>query len=131
MAIRRYPGLPEPNPPREVVAQLRPAIRMEPPSAQRPECGTDFLGEKLWLLPRGEVPALVELVVVDEVGIGLLSPTPRGFVELVGEDAYGSWDGYALDGEEGELVLLVDASRGHPGVRQPEKRDVVEDVVSR
>ena len=37
---------------------------------KRPERGAEFLGEELRLLPGGEVAALVDLVVIDEVGIG-------------------------------------------------------------
>jgi hypothetical protein len=36
------------------------------------------------------VPALVELVVVDELRIRTLCPTARGWIELVGKDAHGN-----------------------------------------
>jgi hypothetical protein len=35
------------------------------------------------------VPALVDLVVVEKLGIGALCPTPRGFILLAGKDAHG------------------------------------------
>jgi hypothetical protein len=42
------------------------------------------------------VTALVELVVVDELGIRPLRPAPRRWIELVGEDAHGNRDGDAF-----------------------------------
>src|SRR3954452_7849905 len=42
--------------------------------AKRAEPRADLGDEQLRLLPGRKVPALVELVVVDEVGIGLLCP---------------------------------------------------------
>jgi hypothetical protein len=51
------------------------------------------------------VVAFVDLVEVDEVGVGLLGPGPRGLVELVRENADGGRDGDALEVEEAELVL--------------------------
>jgi hypothetical protein len=42
------------------------------------------------------VPALGELVEVNELGIGLLRPAPRSRIEFVGEDAYGGRDHDAL-----------------------------------
>ena len=77
------------------------------------------------------MPALVDLVVVDEIGIGALRPVPRRLVELVREDAHGSRDLDALRREEGELVLPIEASRRNRRVGQPEQRDVVEDIVRR
>src|SRR5215207_3968427 len=99
-------------------------------SAQGPEGGAELLGEELRLLPGREVVALVDLVEVDEVGIGLLGPGPRGLVELVGEDAHRRRDGDPLDVEEAEGVLPVETTRGHPGVRHPGEGDVVQDLVS-
>ena len=87
--------------------------------------------EELRLLPGREVTALVELVVVDELGIRLLRPAPRGLIELVGKGAHGDRDGDALRREEGELALPVEARRRDRRVRQPVERDVVEDVVAR
>ena len=46
------------------------------------------------------MPAPVVLVVVDEVGVRLLGPAPRGPVDLVGEDAHADRDGHALDVEK-------------------------------
>jgi hypothetical protein len=75
------------------------------------------------------VPALVELIVMDEFGIRPLRPTPRGLIELVRKCAHGSRDGNAFDTEKAELVLPVETGPGNRRVRQPGKRDVVEDIV--
>src|SRR6516225_848021 len=66
-------------------------------SAQRPERCSDVLREQLRLLPGREVPAPIVLVVVDEVGVGLLGPAPRGPVDLVGEGARADREFHALD----------------------------------
>src|SRR5215204_6346871 len=76
------------------------------------------------------MPAFVELVVMDEFGIGLLCPTPRHLIELVRKDAHRYRDGDALRGEEVELVFPIETSRRDSRVRQPVMGDVVEDVVS-
>src|SRR5688500_3294597 len=99
-------------------------------SAQRPEAYAYLFAEQLRLFPGREVPALVELVVMDEVGIGLLRPTLRHLIELVRKDAHRYRNGDALRVEEAELVLPVKTSRGNPRIRQPVVGDVVEDVVS-
>src|SRR4051795_13782634 len=72
--------------------------------AERAEPVAQLGGVQLRLLPGGEVPAAVDLVEVDEVGVRLLRPAPRGLVDLVGEDAHGDRDGDVLDGEVGALV---------------------------
>src|SRR5204863_2982811 len=101
-----------------------------PKSTQRSEPLADLVDEQLGLLPGSKMPALVELVVVDEIGIGLLRPTPRHLIELVRKDAHGYGDGDALWVAEAELVFPIEASRRDPRVRQPVVGDVVEDVVS-
>jgi hypothetical protein len=67
---------------------------------------------------------------MDEVGIGLLCPTPRHLIELVRKDAHGYRDGDALRVEEAELVFPIETSRRNPCVRQPVVGDVVEHIVS-
>src|ERR671910_43497 len=67
---------------------------------------------------------------MDEVGIGLLCPTPRHLIELVRKDAHRYRDGDALRVEEAELVFPIETSRRDPRGRQPVVGDVVEDVVS-
>src|SRR5207249_6703971 len=65
----------------------------------------------------------------------LLRPTPRRLGEFIREGAHGHRKLHALRAKEAELVaqvvLPVETGRGNPGVRQPEQRDVVEDVVAR
>ena len=87
--------------------------------------------EELRLLPGRKVPALVDLVVVDEFGIRPLRPTPRGLILLARKDAHGNRNGDALGVEEAALVFPIETRRRDPGVRQPVKRDVVEDLVTR
>ena len=103
--------------------------------AQRLERGPQLRREELRLLPGGEMSALRKLVVVDELGIGLLGPALRRLVDLVREGADGDRDLDAPDVEEaarGDLrVVPVEARRGDRRVRQPVERDVVEDVVRR
>jgi hypothetical protein len=101
---------------------------------KRVEGGAKFLAEQFRLFPGREVTAFVELVVVDQIGISPLRPTPWSLVQLVREDAHGNRDGDAFDSEERNLALEclpIEARAGNRGVRQPGKRDVVEDVILR
>src|SRR5918911_2609566 len=50
--------------------------------AQRSEARANFLREEVRLFPRREVTALVDLVVMDQLGIGPLGPTPRSLIRL-------------------------------------------------
>ena len=99
--------------------------------AERSERRPELCGEELRLLPGREVAALVELVVVDELGIRPLRPTPRGLILLARKDAHGHRDGDALGVEKAALVFPVETRRRDPRVRQPVERDVVEDLVAR
>jgi hypothetical protein len=63
------------------------------------------------------VAALVDLVVMDELVIGPLGPTPRGLILLARKDADGSRDGVVLGVEIAELVFPVETKRGNPRVR--------------
>ena len=76
------------------------------------------------------MPAFVELVVVDQFGIRPLCPTPRSWIQLVRKLAHGNGDRHAFDIEKRELVVPVETGRGNRRVRQPRKRDVVENIVS-
>src|SRR5262249_24118345 len=58
-------------------------------SAQRFERCSHLGDEELRLLPSREVCALVELVVVNELGVCLLGPALRCLVDLFGESADG------------------------------------------
>ena len=68
---------------------------------------------------------------MDEFAIRPLCPTPRSRIQLVRKHAHGNRDGDAFDTEKGELAFPVETGGGNRRVRQPAKRDVVEDVVSR
>jgi hypothetical protein len=59
--------------------------------------------EEFGLFPGGEVAASVDLVEVDEVGVGLLGPAARGSVLLARKDAHGNGDGDALHVEAAAL----------------------------
>src|SRR5262245_23750549 len=99
--------------------------------AQCPEARADLFGEELRLFPGGEVAALVDLVVVDEVGVGPFGPAPRRLVLLARKDARGHRDGHALGIEEATLVFPIQTRRRDPSVRHPVERDVVEDLLTR
>ena len=76
--------------------------------------------------------AFVELVVMDEFGIRPLCPAPRGWIELVREDAHGNRDGDAFGIEiPFAPILPIETGARKRRVRQPGERDVVEDVVAR
>ncbi|HEX6555143.1 MAG TPA: hypothetical protein VF026_20430, partial [Ktedonobacteraceae bacterium] len=115
--------------------------RSYPPSplslAQGAERGPDLGREQLRLLPGGEVTALVDLVVVDGVGVPLLDPTARGPEDLARERGEADRErdlrrSLARRGRAslGLAVLPVRPGRRCPGARQPVQRDVVQDVVA-
>src|SRR4051812_46500235 len=87
--------------------------------AQRSEAGPNFVREHFRLFPGCKVPALVELVVVNELGVGALGPTPRSLVELFRKRADGYGNGNVLRREERKLALPVEPRRRHGCVRQP------------
>src|SRR5688572_2083784 len=60
---------------------------------KRPEGGAEFADEELRLLPRCEVAAFVDPVVVDKLVVGTLGPAARGLVDLAGKDRDGCRDG--------------------------------------
>src|SRR6266403_6251277 len=70
---------------------------------------------------------------MNELGIRLLCPAPRGWIEFVREDAHGNRDRNAFGIEKPELapILPIETGAGKRRVRQPGDRDVVEDVVAR
>ena len=125
---RRRHGIDRVGPPRRA-----PAPALARYCAQRSEARAHFLGQELRLLPGGEVSALGQLVVVDQLGIRPLRPTPRGWIELVREDAHGNRDATTPLTLKNALppVLPVETGAGDRRVRQPGDRDVVEDVVAR
>src|SRR5215213_5941124 len=97
---------------------------------QRLEPYAHLIHQKLRLFPRRKVPALVELVVVDEVGIRPLRPAARGLILLVRKDAYRNRDGDVLGAKVGlREPVPIKTRRRDCCVRQPEQRDVVEHIV--
>src|SRR5215217_5567989 len=67
---------------------------------------------------------------MDEFGIGLLCPAPRGPDLLVRKDAHRNRDGDVLGSEVGlGEPLPIKTSRRDRRVRQPEERGVVEHIV--
>ena len=50
------------------------------------------------------MPALIQLVVVDEFGICPLRPAPRGCIDLVGKDAHRSRDRDAFWAKKSSLL---------------------------
>src|SRR5215213_5040913 len=107
---------------------VRPLTYLDLP--QRLEPYAHLIHQKLRLFPRRKVPALVELVVVDEVGIRPLGPAARGLILLVRKNAYRNRDGDVL-GAKVDLrePLPIKTPRRDCCVRQPEQRDVVEHIV--
>src|SRR5206468_8281884 len=92
--------------------------------------------KELGLLPRSEVSAPVDLVEVGKVAIGAPSPGLRGAIDVLGKycDGYRQRDLAGLlrggnDDAASCAVLPVQPRRRGCGVRQPVKRDVVEDIV--
>ena len=76
------------------------------------------------------MPALVELVGMDEVGIGILCPTPWHLIELVRKDAHRYRNGDALRVKESDRIFPIETPKRDPRVRQPVMGDVVEHIVS-
>ena len=99
--------------------------------AQRPETRAYLIAQQLRLFPGREVPTRLERVVVDQVPVSPLCPSPRRLVALAGEDTDGNRYGNVLGAEERELVLPVETSRRHGRVRQPVEGYVVNDVLPR
>src|SRR3569832_2314888 len=100
-------------------------------STQRLERCAHLRDEELRLFPCREMSALGQLVVVDQVGEGPLRPAARRLVQLVRESADGNQNHHTLRCEEGQLVLPIQPSRRDSKKKQPEQRDVVQDVVAR
>src|SRR5918993_6064413 len=108
-----------------------PALHHPSRSAQRFERRPKFCTKEFWLLPGGEVTALGQAIVVDQVRKGLLGPTARRGVDLVGKGAHRDRNGDTLGREERELALPEETGRRNGRLGQPVERDVVEDVVTR
>jgi hypothetical protein len=77
---------------------------------QRFKRRAEFCSEKLRLLPRGEVSAFRESVVVNQFGIGFCCPAPRGGVDLIGKDAHGSRNRDTFRREKGKLAFPIETA---------------------
>src|ERR687890_278526 len=107
---------------------VRPLSYLDLP--QRLEPYAHLIHQKLRLFPRRKVPALVELVVMDELGIRPLRPAARRMVDLVRKDAHRNRDGDVLGAKVGlREPLPIKTRRRDCCVRQPEQRGVVEHIV--
>jgi hypothetical protein len=65
------------------------------------------------------VTALINPVVMDELVIRPLRPTPRGFIVLAGEDGHCGRDGDVDGIVKAEVRFLIESTRRNTRVRQP------------
>src|SRR3954464_1609544 len=75
--------------------------------------------------------ALFGSMVVNELGVGFFGPASGRLILLAGEDGYCDRDLHTFSVEEAALVFPIETRREDPGIRQPVKRDVVENLVPR
>src|SRR5262249_55420674 len=99
--------------------------------AQGPEALAKLSDENLGLLPGSEMPALRDLVVVDELRICLLRPAPRRVHDLVGEHADRGGNRDVLGREVAVRALVIEAGRRYARIGEPEERRVIQHVVAR
>src|SRR5437588_6100314 len=94
-----------------LVARCGRALSCAPRSSGRfaegSEASPDFFREGLRLFPGRKVTALIEPVVVNELGIGALRPAPRSLVELFGKRADGDRNGNMLRCKERKLAFPI------------------------
>src|SRR4051812_1052903 len=98
--------------------------------AQRLERRAQLVDEELGLFPCGEVASFGQPVVMNQLGERLLGPALWALIKLIGKSADGNGDLDIPGREKGEIVFRIQTSRRDRGVRQPEERDVVQDVVA-
>src|SRR5258708_12452052 len=94
-------------------------VSCRPRSAERSKRGTDLFREKFRLFPGRKVPALVQLVVMDEFGIRPLCPTPRGCIDLVWKDPHRNRVGDVLGVKKRYLFFPIAPTRLHPRIPNP------------
>ena len=112
-----------------VGTRLVPKCARAGPSSAVTETRPGPLPRKVAAVPKRRSDPPVELVEVDELRVGPLSPAAWCLIALPREDAYRSGDRDVLYTEKADLVLPVKASRRNAAVRQPVQGDVVQDVV--
>src|SRR5262249_3688284 len=117
----------------KIICPQWPPTRPRPDLASTPrtETCTKVVHNRLGLLPRGKVSAFRMPLIVDQLGVGLFGPTPRGRTYFIRKHTHDRGDGDAFRCKEGELVLPIETRRGNTRVRQPVERDVVENIVPR
>src|SRR4051812_49246384 len=98
--------------------------------AKRPQACSHLLHEKVGLFPSGEVSAFRDFIEMNEIAVGPLRPASRTLVNFLRKDADSRRNGDAKVLKEAFLELGIQTGRGHPGVRQPRQRNVIEDVVA-
>src|ERR1700728_4842941 len=79
--------------------------------AQWPERCSQLGAEEFRLLPCREVSALRDSVVVNQLGISFLGPTPRGLINLVWKGAHGNRDRDVSRIEKAALIFPIETSR--------------------
>jgi hypothetical protein len=98
---------------------------------QRSECRADLRRKKHRLFPRGEVPALVHFVEVNEVVIAAFRPASRCLIDLAREDRHGSRQGNVHSVEIVGMVFPIDLRGRRSAVRQPVERNIVKHLITR
>src|SRR5262249_46770329 len=84
-------------------------LRVRNASPQRTERGAYFFREELRLFPCGKVATLIELVVVNQLRVGALRPTPRRLIQLVRKSAHGGGNRNVFAVEKPDILLPVQA----------------------
>src|SRR5260370_34337676 len=102
-----------------------------PQSTHLREALAQFGNEQIGLLKRGEVTTLRNLVPVEELRIGLLTPHLRRCEKVAFEDAHCNRE---IEGHSREIfrpTLVIEPRRGCSRVGHPVKSYVIQDVIQR
>ena len=79
-----------------------------PPLAEALEPRAKPFGEKLRVFKGREMAAFLNLIVVDQVGVGLFRPLSRSPIHLVRERTHSRRDSYAPGAEIAQLVFPIE-----------------------
>ena len=82
------------------------------------------------MFPDREVAAFINLVVINQLVIRALCPTPRVFIVFARKDGHRSRDGDVDGVVKADLIFPIETSGRNRGIGQPVERDIVEDVVA-